>query len=461
MNRLSLLVALAVAGSACDDGGEPPHILLITVDTLRADRLGAYGSETTRTPHIDRLAREGVLFERAVAPIPVTKPSHFSMFTSLYPRDHGVMNNRMRLPEELPTLAGVLQRGGYDTAAFTATALLDRESGAGRGFGEFFRPKGSSRDADRVVPQADKWLRQRRSERPFFVWVHLFDPHMPYAPPHALRPASSPDMEHRLPVADWAPIAELARENGGDLPQAALERVVGLYDGEVEHVDRWIGTLRQALEDRGWLDRTVVVFTADHGECFENGVFFYHSNCLYEPAVRVPLLLRYPKQLPAGERRGDVVENLDLAPTLLTLAGLEIPGGFVGGDLFAPRAEGGRAFVQHPLYPDRTLKARRSKLEGMTSVAGEAVVPLVVGVQQTAVRTRDWKLIQTGSETELYDLVSDPGERRNVAVEQPEVASELLGQLEQWQEDHPLEVGSPAAVNEELIEHLRALGYVQ
>ena len=363
--RLSLLVlALATTGVACDNAPESPHIVLITVDTLRADRLGAYGSRSTRTPHIDALAREGVLFERAMAPIPVTKPSHFSMFTSLYPRDHGVMNNRMRLPEELPTLAGVLGEAGYDTAAFTATALLDRESGAGRGFAEFFSPRQHSRDADRVVPLADGWLRQRSSERPFFLWVHLFDPHMPYEPPPAFRPESSPELERRLPVADWEPIAELARENGGDLPQGALERLMGLYDGEVEHVDRWIGTLREALEDRDWLDRTVVVFTADHGECFENGVFFYHSNCLYEPAVRVPLILRHPGDLPAGERRPDVVESLDLAPTLLALAGLEIPEGFVGSNLFASRDDGGRRLrsasaLSRPHRRRPSRKARR------------------------------------------------------------------------------------------------------
>ena len=363
---------------ACGSGSPAPepNVLLITIDTLRADRLGAYGSETTRTPHIDRLAREGIVFENALAAAPMTRPSHFSLFTSVYPRDHGSLNNQIPLRGGIPLLPEAFRQGGYQTAAVTATArLLGNGSGLERAFDVLLQAQSTQEPADVVVPKGQEWLGQRDPDRPFLLWLHLFDPHMPYEPPPRFRPDPKDDIGRGLETVRHSDLAEIASSHGDDLPREAFDRALALYAGEVEYVDHWIGVLMEGLRAQGVLDRTVVVFTADHGECFENGSYFEHGNCLYEGAVRVPLILRYPAKIPALSRRSDVVENLDVAPTLLELCGLVSPATFLGRDLFGPSEGHEIAFVQHPLPPrgSTNAAARRERARdrswGIRSVA--------------------------------------------------------------------------------------------
>jgi arylsulfatase A-like enzyme len=450
---------------ACTEASEPargPNVVLVTIDTLRADSLGAYGARTPRTPHVDRLAREGTLWENATSSIPATKPSHFSLLSSRYPRDHGVLNNEGVLPDDVLSVVEVFQRAGWSTAGFVASSLLDSSSGAARGFDLLDAPRRPTRDADRVVPRATRWLEEVALSEPFFLWIHLFDPHIPYAPPPEHVPAEAASGSNGLARVGWKSLASIAEAHAGDLPREVLERALALYAGEVAHVDHWMGVLLDALERRELLDQTALLFTADHGECFENGIYFFHSNCLYEAAVRVPLILRYPRAVESGLRRPEVVENLDVAPTLLRLAGLEVPAVFDGRDLLAPRpAEAERAFAQHPLYPAGTVRRRSVRQQAVRSVAGEPMRPLVVGVEEVALRTREWKLILTGDEPALYHLPSDPAEKRDRAAEQPELVRELRGQLERWRNEHPLRIEDEGAINPELLEALRELGYAQ
>jgi arylsulfatase A-like enzyme len=438
-------------------------VVLITVDTLRADRLGCYGAERPATPHIDRLASEGTLFERAGAPMPMTRPSHFSMFTSSHPRDHGVVNNKLALGESRLTLPQLFQQAGYRTAGWVAVRLLAESSGAARGFDEFDAPSGANtRPADEVIPRVRDWIEAADPDEPFFVWVHLFDPHIPYAPagiPPAARGA--PDVHNGI---DWPTLLRVAEANGGDVPRAVYERALDLYAGEVAHVDRWVGGLIETLDRRGLLDRSIVAFTADHGECFENGVWFEHGDCLFDGAVRVPLLVRFPAPAgaPAGTRRDDVVDLLDLAPTLLGLARLPVPETFQGSDLFAPDyAPRGTAFFQHPLYSEQQSRTKQQRERRLRSVMGQPTRPLVIGEEQLGLRTARWKLILTGERAELYDRHADPGERSDVAAAQPEVVARLRSELEAWQRAHPLQVEDASQVNPELLEMLRELGYAQ
>jgi len=185
-------VALALAGAtllvACGEEQRRPNVLLITVDTLRADYLGAYGSSAARTPHIDRLAREGSLFEQAAAPMPLTRPTHASILTARYPREPGVVNNAPSLPPASWTLAEILHAEGYRTGAFVAVALLSAEAGFAQGFETYRSPNTSKeRPADEVVPEALEWLAALSKDEPFFLWTHVFDPHLPYAPPAEYR----------------------------------------------------------------------------------------------------------------------------------------------------------------------------------------------------------------------------------------------------------------------------------
>ncbi len=439
-----------------------PNILLITVDTLRADRLGCYGG-VLATPNIDRLAREGTLFENAACPMPVTRPSHTTILSSRYPRDTGVVNNTVKLPPDLLTLPQVLRTAGYQTAAFTGVRLLNRKSGVARGFDRFDYPRRSyQRGSAVVVPLALDWLRNVISpHQPFFLWVHLFNPHSPYSPPPAYDPGGPQRWVRELPRATWPRLLTLADRNGGNLPRGAYERVLGLYGGEVRNTDHWVAILLDGLRQRGILDRTIVAFTADHGECFEHGVFFDHFGCLYEGAAHVPLIFRYPPKIAANRRDRRVTEHVDIAPTLLTLAGVPIPAAFSGVPLLgATAAPKEYAFVQHPTYPEETVIRRTKKLSRLRFVDGRPSRPLIVDREQYALRGETWKYIVTGSVEELYDIATDPAESHNVAGQHPELLPQLRQLLQRWRTAHPARPDShPAPLSAETREQLRALGY--
>lgn len=456
-----LAAALALAAAFAGRPDACPNIVLITVDTLRADRLGLYGDPTARTPRIDALGHEGLVFDNAACPMPMTRPSHASILSSLYPRDHGVVNNRIDLPHDVATLPEILQAHGYATGAFVSAKLLGPDSGFARGFDAFAAPRSTPMwDADATVPRALDWIGARAfGTQPFFVWLHLFDPHIPYAPPPAYRPGGP--LARELGEASWPSLVALAERHGGTLSSEALDRAERLYAGEIAFTDRWIGILTDRLEDLGLLEDTVIVLTSDHGECFENGVFFEHSECLYDGAVRVPLLLRYPKQIAPG-RRGEQVENLAIAPTLCELAGVAVPREFSGISLLRPANEkDAAAHLQHPLYQQDTTENRQSMLARIRSVAGVPVKPLLSGTDEVGLRTVGWKYLAGGDSLELYDLAADPREQRNLASEHPATARELDARLKRWVREHPLKIVDDSKINEELRETLRSLGYVQ
>jgi arylsulfatase A-like enzyme len=393
----------------------------------------------------------------------MTRPSHFSLLTSVYPRDHGALNNQIPLPEGIPLLPESFRKAGYQTAEITATArVLGKGSGLERGFDVILQAHSTQEPANVVVPKGLRWLRERDSDRPFFLWLHLFDPHMPYAPPPRYRPEPENPIARGLETVSHSDLADVASTRGDDLPREAYDRALDLYAGEVEHVDHWVGVLMDDLRDDGLLDQTVVVFTADHGECFENGTYFEHSNCLYEGAVRVPLIVRYPPSIPAGARRSDVVENLDVAPTLLRLCGLVPPTEFLGRDLFGPGDGDEIAFVQHPLPPPGVHERRAQKRKGSGSVMGHPVRRMTTDVEVLAARTEEWKYIQRGEVEELYHLPSDPEELDNLAEArpQPDALSELRTRLQSWKEAHPLRLENEERIHPELLEQLRTLGYV-
>jgi arylsulfatase A-like enzyme len=441
-----------------------PNVLLITVDTLRADRLGCYGSTLTHTPNIDRLAREGLLFENAAVPMPITLPSHVSMMTSLYPRDHGVINNAIALSDDVVTLPDLVKQAGYQTAGFVAVRLLAPDSGVAGGFDRFDFPQQTrQRPAPDVVPLATKWLRSRGSSDPFFLWLHLFDPHMPYAPPPPYNQSSSPHMVESLPEFSWPGLFSIVDKTGGDLPKDSFDRALALYDGEVEYVDHWLGVILDALQELGSLDSTVLVFTADHGECFSHGVFFEHSSCLYDGAVTVPLIFRYPKAIAEGVRVASQVETLDIAPTILALLGIPIPDDFLGRSLLelsdSPLPETERyAFLQHAVYQDVVVERRRERSGRFKSVGGEPTRP-VRADQQVGLRSSEWKYILSQEQEELYDLELDPAELRNLAEDRADVVRRLRPILRRWMSDHPLKVRDPGKISPELLDTLKALGY--
>jgi uncharacterized protein (TIGR02996 family) len=398
-----------------------PNVLLITLDTTRADRLGAYGYAAAVTPNLDRLAADGVRFARAVSPAPLTLPAHASLMTGRNPYGHGVRNNgHFVLPDDVPTLAERFAAAGYDTAAFVSSYVLDRQFGLARGFAHYDDaldpPRGPAdsieleRRGDRTVAAASAWLSGRGSApgRPYFLWVHLYDPHDPYTPLMAY--------------------------------MARFER--RLYDGEIAFVDTLVGELlTRAGHGTTTGSAPLVVVAADHGESLGDHGESTHGLFVYESAVRVPLIVAWPGTL-APRVVEPTVGLVDLAPTMAALAGLPGLDG-VDGRSLAPLLGGARsaddpshAFYAETYFPQFFM----------------GWAPL------RTVRDGAWKLIDA-PEPELYDLAADPAERTNRYDAEPARARALRRTLEQLTRSGQ-DRASQAPTSAEARQRLSALGYV-
>lgn len=315
---LALLLALLFFSlPAQAEEPERPNVLLITLDTLRADHLSSYGYHVRTSPVLDRLAEEGARFARAYTTIPLTGPAHVSLFTARYPQENGAKVNGQPLADDprLLTLAQVLKRHEYRTAAFvSAWPLKEGLTRLNQGFEVYdqeftgkYQLFNSFRPAEDVTPRAIEWLRRPRS-KPFFLWVHYFDPHKPYhLRSEFVRPAAK---EKHKP--DKAVSADMADR---------IQR----YDSEIAYMDHHIGKLLEALADLGLRDSTLVVAVGDHGESLGEYDYVGHGRHLFESIVRVPLIIRYPSRVPAGRVVEDDVSLLDVMPTILDLVGIRYP----------------------------------------------------------------------------------------------------------------------------------------
>ena len=460
----SLLIGLVLcSASTGEEPPQPPSILLLTVDTLRADALAAYGAKNTQTPNLDKLATEGILFERAATPMPLTRPAHFSIFTSLYPREHGVVNNALSLPQEMETLAESLREAGYNTGAFVAVSLLSEEAGAAQGF-ETFRGVGPSRyhrNAKKVVTEALEWLRLQPKNVPFFLWVHLFDPHLPYRPPAMFQRDLDPQMAHELPGLNWERLIRIARSNDGDIPAKVLQHALSLYRSEVEYTDHWVGKLLTGIQVLRGNENTLVAFTADHGECFDHGVYFEHADCLFEGAIQVPMIIRHPDSFPAGKRWAGQVTSLDIAPTLLKAAGVKIPAAFSGLSIQDLSEDDERyVLLQYPFYETQDAKQRVLKLQIIQSVAGERITPTILDQETVGVVGGGWKYLRSQDAQQLFDHQADPEEKENLSQARPKVRQKLNGKLDSLLGQHPLTVLDSQKINPKLRATLEALGYL-
>lgn len=313
----------------------PPRaerVVLVTIDTLRADHVGAYGSPVA-TPALDALAAEGALVEQACTPVPSTGPAHASLLTGLYPWRHGTLTNGAPLDPRLPTLASRLREQGFATAAFVSSTLLDRRFGFDRGFDHFsFEPTepflwaGRRRErfwsrGGATVAQAMRWITAHAGQR-FFVWVHLFDPHTPYDPPPGFR------LSPELPVS-------LERKSPPEqlgIGSRQLRERLRAYRGEIAYADAQLAKLVERLRLLELLEGTALLLTSDHGEGLGDHGLLEHGRTLFDELVRVPLLVRAPG-VPAGRRLAGDAQLEDLTPTVLSLVGAEVPSGLDGLDL--------------------------------------------------------------------------------------------------------------------------------
>jgi arylsulfatase len=326
------LVSAIVASwffSACDRRPDPgtPNVVLITLDTTRADYLGCYGHPEVKTPNIDRLADGGINFLNNVTPSQCTNPAHASILTGLYLAFHGVYDNQTSLDEGALTLAEILRDKGYRTlAAVSARHLNPENANFSQGFDEFLESDPVQLTAEERNQQFLKRLR-KVARRSFFAWVHYYDPHGDYSPPapyDSIYPVGK-DFDP-VPGAEWMDLSDEKKSGPVD-----PDEIIPLYKGEISFLDHYIGELLDLLEELGVTDRTLVILVADHGESMtEKGVYFCHAG-LYNQVTHVPLIMRFPGTIPAGAEATGMTSSVDILPTVLDLLGFESPGEAIDG----------------------------------------------------------------------------------------------------------------------------------
>ena len=480
--RRALTALLACCSFGCQPAVDPslPDVVLITIDTTRADHCSVYGYERETTPNLERFAAEGARFDLAYAPMAVTAPAHASLFTSLYPVAHGVERNTLKLAPEARTVAEILRAAGYQTAAILSSFVMDARFGLAQGFDTYeddFDLAGSTlpaktfwgvpvgeghgfdRQADATSDMAIDVLEGRLADRPLFLFVHYMDPHAPYVPPEPFRarfsstPAAATDLAPDGAAEELTESSEAA--TGGEL----TENEVDLYDAEIAYTDSEIARLLAALDRLGVADDALVILTADHGEGLKQRGLMGHGFSIHEEQVRVPLLIRWPGRIPAGRVVTSPVELVDVLPTLLDLIDLEPRKTSFQGRSFA-RLLLGEASVA----PERPVFLHRRYYSGR-AVEDVPLAEILIKGEKFGVRVGDWKYVEAAADgpEELFHLGEDPAELENLAEAAPEKVAELAARLAELQAEY----GSDSLTAEMLElspadqKRLEALGYLQ
>jgi arylsulfatase A-like enzyme len=447
--KRSVLAFLAILSACARPVSPPTRIVLVVIDTLRADRLGAYGSTRGLTPFLDSIAGRAVVFRNAWAAAPYTRPSVASLFTSRYPSEHGVTDFAgLALAEGETTLAEVLSGHGWGTAAVLGTPVLARRSGFAQGFSLYDEPKQAKRPGNLLNTLALASLPMVGARGPTFLYLHYMEPHVPWAPPADLLARVRPG----LPVADLSRLNRAYMVANLVPPDAATRAgMEAVYDAEVAAVDGELRGLLGFLERQRLLESAVVVITADHGEAFGDHAAFGHGNSLYEEQIHVPLLVLLPGQS-TGRIVDEPVSLIDVAPTLLDLAGIAVPASFEGRSL-RPQLEAGLArYLEGPWAGHVPVVAELLTRPGLPEV------PVPWSHHERAIRFASRKLIRTLEGTdEAYDLRDDPDELRRDTVSD----DRLTVALGDFVVRHPRTLGGPkSAVDPETAERLKALGYL-
>jgi arylsulfatase A-like enzyme/tetratricopeptide (TPR) repeat protein len=411
-------------------GAKPPNIILFTLDTTRADRMGFLGSKRGLTPNLDALAQQSAIFTRAFAQVPLTTPSHAALLTSTYPQFNHLEDLGMPLGKELPYLPDLLRKHGYHTAAFLGANILDAKGGMASGFDRGFdmydtdfhdprpgedRYHNVERRAGDVAERALKWL-SKNQQGPFFVWLHFYDPHDPYDPP--------------------APFKErYAKEP---------------YDGEIAYVDSVVGSFIEELRKRGLYENSLIAITADHGESFGEHGEERHGMFLYDETIHVPLLLKLPAQKFAGKRIDPRVALVDIPPSLLKAAGIAAPASMQGQSLF-PLLESTEA---------ATDQKEKEKVSDRAIFSASSYARRIFGASEL----RSWRsgkyLYVQAPRRELYDEPLDPGASKNLASSAKAVADTLDTQLSGFLQKTSSAQTKNAKLDPTVVEKLRALGYL-
>lgn len=392
------------------------NVLLITLDTTRADRLGCYGYSKAETPNLDSLSENGVQFLNAYCQVPLTTPSHGSIHTGTYPLYHNVRNNGQYLSPEIVTLAEVLKNKGLKTAAFVSSFTVDSRFGFDQGFEVYddkfgeeqtFKPLNSERRAEEVYSSFAQWMDKNTADQ-FFCWVHFFDPHLPYVPPSPYRERFSDQ----------------------------------LYDGEIAYMDEYVGKTINKLKQNNLMDKTIIILAGDHGEALGEKGERGHGVFLYESTMRVPLIFHAQNHLPSGEIISTRVRLIDLMPSILDIMEIPEPEEIQGQSLLPVIQSGQKNHYS-------TYIESRFALENF---GWHELVGLIDG---------DWKYIKAPQE-ELYNLAQDPEEEKNLIHEQKKIHLEKKNKLDQMIKDFSSASfdSQKRSLSSEEMQKLRSLGYI-
>jgi arylsulfatase A-like enzyme len=441
--RAWLLLGL-LFGVSAGAGEAPETLLLLTLDTTRADHLSGYGYRRTTSPALDALGERGLRVRRAVSPMPATDPAHLTMLTGLYPRSHGVRLNGVPLPDPgIPNLAKWAKAEGYRTAAFVSRQHLVPSQLDLEGFDFESGPEGARRGGDETLAAAKEWLGQTAADERLFLWIHFFEPHAPYAPPE-------PFGEKFTEPERWSRLGYGTKTLGREMNRHRVD----LYDGEIAYldtlVDETVEWIRARVPEGG---SPLIVIAADHGEILDElfertGRAFLHANLLSAGSLMVPLILNWEGRIDPGQILEGPVELTDIAPTIFELTGRK---GFSSqGTSLVARNRGEAAGDSGYAFSEREVFTRSRQWEYRST-------------EQFAVTSGRYQLIVTEpfGRTELYDLERDPGVSNDLSDRLPEVRKRLLARLRSWIDSVPERAYQGGEIPADKVEALRALGYIE
>jgi arylsulfatase A-like enzyme len=463
-----IAVGLALAAATGPWGDSPRvNVVLVSIDTLRADHLGCYGYGPPTSPWIDAFSQEALLYEESIAAAPSTLASHASMLTSLVVPHHGASVARgTGLASAHLTLAEVLREYGYATASWNGGGQLDELYQLDQGFGLYHSAPRRTRPRstppvdrlDRAVTKGLEWIDGLAFGRPFFLFLHSYEVHSPYVPDPKLR-ALFGRTETRLTDAVLGEDLERLKSGEWTLEPGDLQHVIACYDAEIRSADRAFGRLVDSLKERELLDSTVVVLTSDHGEEFgEHGVVGWHSHTLFDELLRVPFLVRPPGGHPWGERVRHQVAGIDLAPTILDAVGIDAPPVFEGRSVLG--LTGTTAPIpERPVLSARDLDPLRTKRR-LHRISLRSDGWKWIAEDRYRRRDQEWQWIQGGR---LLDLRRDPGETTDVRKVRPENRAReraMRGRATSW-EVARRPVTEQVIPPSDLLKQLRALGYMR
>ncbi len=406
-----------------------PNVIFISADTLRADHLGAYGYAYPTSPNLDALAAQGRVFEDIVCEIPLTGPSFASMFSSRYPRMTGATRNALPLPESIPTITEIFQTAGYHTICVQSNWTLKRKlSGLHRGFDVFddeFQERRwgfmkAERDGDDVTRIAIDLIAKRDTEKPLFAWIHYSDPHAPYTMHRKFNVSKEFDHDDRR-----------------------IEKITRQYDSEIAYMDNEIGRLLEHLPK----EDTFIVFTADHGESLWEHEYLGHGRRIHQTGMHIPLIVTGPNIDPA--RSTAPGSGIDIGPTLLGLANLSPAAGMLGADLLKTPPVDSRIRVVE------TYGGAVPNLPGAKALMADS------GPQRQGVLHEGWKLILGARNPELFNLVQDPAELKNLATNEADRVARLTSLIETWSNQTNSIEGAAPELTQADQEALEALGYIE